>query len=539
MSKELGNDLMTTQGPRSYMQAASENLRASVTVALVSVSLSIALGVASGATPVAGLGTAIWGGLSASTLGSSHHNIIGPAGALSGMLKGYTLSWTPAILPWISIFSSVLVALVYFLGIQRYLLFMPKAVFEGFTVSVAVIISGGQLNNAFGMVPQAVYMDFYDNFTTALGNLFAGNINPNCALLFIPMTIILLCLCRWYPKVPWMVVLPFSSIILGYCSMNGYIGWELPTLKTKYGVLDPMTLFNYADVNALYSLDPSQYSAFGVAVGSVAFVAVLETLISAKIGELRSGYVFDESIETRGLAMAHFLSGALGAMPCTGVFVRTAVNIDCGATHRIAQFMNAIVVMVITLVLLPVFEYMPLPAIAALLWAASLRMVPKHYLFILWEKDRPNLYLCLIVAAICVVFDPVQGMLFGTLVSFLRHAMETMNNHFAVDVSTKANAHATVTVRGPLSFMNADRLTQTNSKFAAEKVSKVTVDLENCTSVDLDAIDALTILAKGKDGERDVDINFKGSTYNSAAFKDKILEKFNFNSGSNYGTMLA
>lgn len=66
----------------------------------------------------------------------------------------------------------------------------------------------------------------------------------------------------------------------------------------------------------------------GVILGSlkVAFVAVLETLISARIADGMTGTRHNSSDETRGLAYANMLSGALGNMPCTGVLIRTSVN---------------------------------------------------------------------------------------------------------------------------------------------------------------------------------------------------------------------
>merc|ERR1719222_1373995 len=84
------------------------NWRAGITVSLVSVPLSIALGIASGTTPTRGLSCAIFGGLCAGIFGSSDYNIVGPAGALSGMLSSYVFQWGQDCLPWISIMSAVI-----------------------------------------------------------------------------------------------------------------------------------------------------------------------------------------------------------------------------------------------------------------------------------------------------------------------------------------------------------------------------------------------------------------------------------------------
>ncbi|HBP01180.1 MAG TPA: hypothetical protein DD454_03145, partial [Candidatus Moranbacteria bacterium] len=62
------------------------NWKSGITVSFVSLPLSISLAVAAGATPLMGVITAIWAGLVASVLGGSNYNIVGPTGALSGIL---------------------------------------------------------------------------------------------------------------------------------------------------------------------------------------------------------------------------------------------------------------------------------------------------------------------------------------------------------------------------------------------------------------------------------------------------------------------
>lgn len=51
-----------------------------MTVALVSLPLSISLAIAADATPVQGIITACWAGLISAITGGSHYNIVGPTG---------------------------------------------------------------------------------------------------------------------------------------------------------------------------------------------------------------------------------------------------------------------------------------------------------------------------------------------------------------------------------------------------------------------------------------------------------------------------
>jgi SulP family sulfate permease len=181
-------------------------------VALVSLSLSIALALASGAEPVAGLATAAWGGIFGGALCSSRYNILGPAGALASTLSKDVEKWGQDIVPWIAMFSAGLCFVVYATGMQRYFLLMPKAVFEGFTVGVALSIGCGQLKGAFGLEGEKKHwLESLIDDISSLGDAQWGSM-----IMFFPMVIALYVLCWKKPHTPWMTILPCLSIVLGY-----------------------------------------------------------------------------------------------------------------------------------------------------------------------------------------------------------------------------------------------------------------------------------------------------------------------------------
>lgn len=426
--------LETRTGQKPLHRAMMDNWQSGVTVALVSVPLSISLGIASvagddPAAPTMGVSTAFWGGISAGLFGSSDLNIVGPAGALSGMLNSYTIQYNGSgVLPYISIISSVMIFLIWMLNLQGYLLLMPKAVFEGFTMAVAVIIGLNQLNMAFDLHPKGPkHVHFYENVIESLKVLDEASAAPT--IFFFVTTALLLGLMKYFPKIrgisiPWTVFIPVFTILIGYLSDSDKLGGvEFPTLKGKFGelharVFEPPTksLDHYADGDIVGVLSASL---------SVAFVAVLETLISAKIAEQKVDWPFNDAKETLGLAISHLLCGISGSLPPTGVFVRTSLNTQLGATHRISQIMNAIVVLIISVIAMPAFSYLPQASVAALLIFASIRMAPVNYVIELWRHDKGSCALLIVTTLICVFTDPVYGLVIGMVVALLRDAANT------------------------------------------------------------------------------------------------------------------
>jgi len=321
--------------------------------------------------------------------------------------------------------SATFVTAILLLRLQRFVALVPAPVFEGFTFAVAIIIGLGQLNFALGVTPAQKHERFVWNVYETLSAVTSpGQLKMPSFIVFIVTTPLLLFLMRKYAKVPWTVIIPFASIALGWLGGVPHGDDELPllpldllTLKSLYGDLPFKLVQPLKPLHSVVNNEDIASLLFDSA--GIAFVAVLETLISARIAATRTGISFDEAAEVRGLAIAHAVCGATGALPPTGVFVRTALNTSLGATHRFAQVLQATLVGIISLVGLPVFLFLPQATIAAILVVAAARMAPVEYLGQLWREGGKSFWLCIGTAAACVGLDPVYGLLIGTAFYFL------------------------------------------------------------------------------------------------------------------------
>lgn len=74
---------------------------------MVSIPLSVALAIASGAAPMQGLSAAIYGPCVGGLVGGSNYNILGPAGALVNILNGLAVENGPEIIPWVAFFAGI------------------------------------------------------------------------------------------------------------------------------------------------------------------------------------------------------------------------------------------------------------------------------------------------------------------------------------------------------------------------------------------------------------------------------------------------
>ena len=142
--------LLTTLRDYSWRIFLSDGL-AGITVALVALPLSVAIAIASGAEPKAGLVTAIIGGLLISMLGGSRVQIGGPTGAFIVVVYGVIQLHGFDGLMIATVMAGLILAVGGLLGAGRFIALVPEPVIEGFTVGIALIIAVSQLKDLLGL----------------------------------------------------------------------------------------------------------------------------------------------------------------------------------------------------------------------------------------------------------------------------------------------------------------------------------------------------------------------------------------------------
>lgn len=384
------------------------NWKSGLTVALVSIPLSISIAIASGSSPVPGIITAVWAGLIASVFSSSRYNIVGPAGALTAILAATALQFGPGALASIAVIAGVFILCAWALKLDRYISYIPSNVIHGFTLSVAITIALSQLNFAFGIQGLAKHSHFVQNVLETFRNIHRAD--PAIVGFFICSLVFMFIMLKLVPKIPGAVLLAPIAIIFGYLANHGSLPFNLILLKDVYPNLS-LSIFSipqFAFSNAL--IMPAL---------TVALVAILETILSAKIADTMTKTKHDQRKEILGLGLANIGSGFFGGLPASGVFVRTSLNVRAHATSKMSQGINGIIVALISVLVLSLFSYIPMAGVAAILIFAAVRMVEVHHFKRLLALDKTAFLTAIVVTAISVYQDAMVGILVGTVMSLI------------------------------------------------------------------------------------------------------------------------
>ena len=394
--------LLTTLREYSWRLFLGDAL-AGMTVALVALPLSIAIAIASSADPKAGLVTAIVGGFLISLLGGSRVQIGGPTGAFIVVVAGITEQHGFDGLLLATVMAGVILIIGGLLRAGRFIALVPEPVIEGFTVGIALIIAVSQLRDLFGLSGTKVSADLVQ----ALPALWAARdaISPIAlavGLFSVGGIALLRRIAPWFPGSLMVIALASAAIAL--------LALPVDTIYSRFGSLPaglPAPSLPHVSIARISALLPSAFV--------IAFLAAVESLLSAIVADRMIGGRHRSNAELLAQGAANIASPVFGGLPATGAIARTATNVRAGGRTPIAGIVHALAILLITLGAGWLCGYLAMPALAGLLIVTAWVMSEPHR----WGErlrlrtaDRTLLFLTMILT---VVTDLTIAIAVGTI----------------------------------------------------------------------------------------------------------------------------
>lgn len=358
---------------RGYTPAQfAQDAGAGIIVGIVALPLAIAFGIASGATPEAGLTTAIIAGFLISALGGSRVQIGGPTGAFVVIVAGIIARYGMAGLSLATIMAGILLI---GLGVARLgaaIKFIPYPVTTGFTSGIAVIIFSGQVKDFLGLSLREVPAEFWPKWQAYFAHL--GSINPWALLVGGgALTIIML-----GPRLTRRVPAPFVALILATVAVQLF---HLPveTIGDRFGSIHvglPHPTLPNVTLSQVRELVPSALT--------IALLAAIESLLSAVVADGMIGSRHRSNMELVAQGIANIASPLFGGIPATGAIARTATNVKNGGRTPVAGIVHALVLLLVVLFAGKWAALIPMAALAAILVVVSYHMSE-------WRRFRAEL----------------------------------------------------------------------------------------------------------------------------------------------------
>ena len=338
------------------------DLLAGLTVGLVALPLSMAFGISSGVTPQAGIYTAVVAGFIISALGGSRMQIGGPTGAFVVIVAGIVAKFGTSGLALVTLMAGIILVLMGLTGLGAAVKFIPRPVTIGFTNGIALLIASTQIKDFFGLTTGPVPSVFVDRMKV-LAQAFHTLSWPALAVGASSLAIILL-----WPRITKRV--PGSIIaLLATTLVVTLLKLPLETIGTKFGgVPSGFPHFQFPEFHSEHIL-PLISPAF-----TVALLAAVESLLSAVVSDSMSGDRHNSNVELVAQGLANMVSPLFGGIPATGAIARTATNIRSGARSPVSGMVHAFTLLMILLIAAPLARFIPLAALAAILFVVAFNM---------------------------------------------------------------------------------------------------------------------------------------------------------------------
>lgn len=346
--------LLTTLQDYSWRLLLGDAM-AGLTVALVALPLSIAIAIASGATPRSGLVTAIIGGFLISLLGGSRVQIGGPTGAFIVVVAGVIEKFGFDGLLLATLLAGIILVAGGLVRAGRLIALVPEPVIEGFTVGIALIIAVSQLKDLLGLSTAHVPADLIHGLP-ALWSARSGMNLPALSVGLLSIAGIAL----FRRLVPWF---PGSLLVMaGASAAVALLPLPVDTIFSRFGALPaglPPPSIPHLSLARISELLPSAFV--------IAFLAAVESLLSAIVADRMVGGSHRPNAELLAQGAANIISPLFGGLPATGAIARTATNVRAGGRTPVAGIVHAVTIFVISLAAASLAGYLAMPALAGLL----------------------------------------------------------------------------------------------------------------------------------------------------------------------------
>ncbi|MDB2329849.1 SulP family inorganic anion transporter [Candidatus Arcticimaribacter forsetii] len=397
-----------------------------ITAGILAITQGMAYAMIAGLPPVFGLYAAMTPQIIYVLLGTSRQLSIGPV-AMDSLIVAAGISAIGIV--GIEEYILAAVFLAFFVGIIQVILgvlklgflanFLSKPVLNGFTSAAALIIGLSQLKhmlrvdmqqtNKIHILFQEVILNFSETHFLSLGLGLVG-------------IILIKVFQKINKKIPAILIVVSLGTIVMY-----FTQWHLQGIKIVGEIPVGLPKIGMPKLDKQLIID-----LFPVAI-TLAVVGFTEAISIAKaIEEKHTEYQVDPNQELIAVGSGNIIGSFVQSYPTTASFSRSAIQDQGGAKSGIASLFSAALVLLTLLFLTPLFYYLPIPILAAIIMVSIFGLINIKYPIQLWKKNRDECLAFLITFIITMTVGIPQGIVIGILLSLLTMIFRTSKPHIAI-----------------------------------------------------------------------------------------------------------
>lgn len=434
---------------------------AGLTLAIISIPLGMAFAIASGVSPAQGLYTAVVAGFFIALLGGCRYQIGGPTGAFVVIIFNTLQQYGYAGLTMTMLIAGIVMIAAGYLRLGTYIKYIPYPVVVGFTSGIAVLLFSTQVKDMLGLDIASVPAEFLPKWRVYLENL--GKFSWTAVFITVLSFGIIFYVKFRRPKLPaFLLGVVGSTLIVALFSLH------IDTIGSKFGGIPhfiPLPKIPEFDIDLALKVMPSALA--------IAFLASIESLLSATVVDAMSGDNTNANAELIGEGIANLASACFMGIPATGAIARSATNVKAKAYSPVSGIMQSVFILLFMLLLSPAARYIPLACLSSVLIIIAYNMFNFPKFWHLLQGPRGDRITLIVTFLLTVMVDLNTAISVGFIMSsvIFMHRMsreiEVSNDESVLeyvsrgqDISDTLNEKGVISLRlsGPLFFGGASQV---------------------------------------------------------------------------------
>ncbi len=403
---------------------------AGLTLAAVAVPEVLGYAKIAGMPPVTGLYTMFLPVLFFAVLGSSRHLVVGAdsatAAILAAGLSGVAVAGSPhyvKLAGTAALLSGVLLVLARIVRLGFLANFLSRTVLLGFLTGVGIQVAVGQLPQMLGV--SASGSGTVVKFVNTLRAL--GHVQGASALIALAVVVVVVAVRRLSPKVPGALLAVVAAIVVSevvhlsahHVAVLGSVPRGVPHFTAPS--------FAAQDLSKLLSVSLSMF-----------VVILAQSAATSRAYAARYEENVDEDADLVGLGVANLSAAFTGTFVVNGSPTKTQIADGAGGRSQLAQVCSAVVVLLVLILLTGPLAYLPLPALAAVVFMIGVDLVDIDGMRRVYRVRRLEFAVAGITAASVVFIGVEQGIAIAIVVSIIDHLRHSYAPHSSLLVKSPA-----------------------------------------------------------------------------------------------------
>jgi MFS superfamily sulfate permease-like transporter len=464
---------------------ATRDFTASIVVFLVAMPLCMGIAIASGVPPEKGLLTGIIGGIVVGLLAGSPLQVSGPAAGLAVIVFELVRDQGLSALGPILVLAGVIQVVAGMLKLGGWFRAISPAVVHGMLAGIGVLIVVGQFHVLFDAKPLASGVDNLAAMPGRLLGLDMGNVSAAELAFAIGLVTIVVMLGweKWRPAS--MRLVPGALVgVLAATAIAFFAGLDVTRVDVPSNILNAVAVPNGGFLAKI--VDPAIYAT----ALAIAFIASAETLLSAAaVDKMHNGPRTDYDKELRAQGIGNLLCGFAGALPMTGVIVRSSANVQAGAVSRLSTVLHGIWILAFVALLPWLLREIPMAALGGILVVTGWRLVSLAHVTHLFHRYGVLPALIWAATLITVVAeDLLTGVLVGLGLSLLELVPHVRQLGLRVHERRDGDRNH-VALDGTATFFTLPKLTRMLEALPQDRA--LTLDFRRVSAVDHTCAEAI------------------------------------------------